>query len=577
MFCVCSVAVWPLAGQVDDPVLRKLVQKGIFSESEAREIKDRTRLLDALVRKGVFTVDDVRELAPVAMSPAPAAPASTSPAPAPLLASAVPTAPMPHAPLAPVSIAPLRVLPAAPVQRESLLPDIRLGSGARLRPYGFMKASLIHDTSSPAGTDMPLPYLGPDTGPTMAPEFHVRARNMRIGSQFEWLGASPRLAFTGRFEADFEGSFTRSLNRNISTIRSSMMSIRTAWGRMDFAKSDKTTMHVLIGQDWTPFGSSTLPPLVETTGMGLGYGTLYERAPQMRAGLTRNLGGVRHWRFTPEVAVTMPAFGNTPANLADQEGYGERQGADSNRPELQGRFVTEWQFDRSPGVAPAQFIVSWVHASRKALVKSCDIPAAFKSAFPNGAAASSHRYGYTLELQLPTRHFTWQGKYFNGKDLRWYFVGGLYSHFSDLAGLTGVASSTTLDGASPVFFGFRNGVAEVAPQRGVRAQGFMTDLLFRLPGVMSRNWTTNLHYSIDMVPARDARRMQGVRGKSDLAAATLSYRLNSMVTLQWEQSMYRTRAANNSATDEGGLFLLRGIPSRQWHNLRSELGMLFSF
>lgn len=541
-----------LSAQVNDPLLRKLVQKGILSESEAADLTDRNRLLDALVRKGVFTADDVRELAPTASVPVAALPVQAS-------------------------IAPLRVLPSAPVKRDSLIPDIKLGSGARLKPYGFMKASLIHDSSSPSGTDMPLPYLGTDTGPTMAPEFHIRARNMRIGAQFEWLDASPKLAFTGRFEADFEGSFTRSLNRNISTIRSSMMSIRTAWGRVDYAKSPKTSLFVLIGQDWTPFGSSTLPPLVETTGMGLGYGTLYERAPQMRMGMTRELGGARRWRFTPEVAVTMPAFGNTPSNLADQEGYGERQGADSARPEVQGRFVTEWQFDRTKGVAPAQFIVSWVNASRTALVKACDIPTAYKAAFPNGAETSSGRYGYTVELQLPTRHFTWQGKYYNGKDLRWYFVGGLYSHFNDLAGLTNVASTTTLDGSSPVYFGMRNGTPVVAPQRGVRTQGYMTDLLFRLPGALSQRWTTNLHYSIDMVPARDARRMSGVRGKSDLAAATIGYKLNSMVTLQWEESMYRTRAANNSAGDDGGLFLLRGIPSRQWHNIRSELGMLFSF
>jgi hypothetical protein len=80
-----------------------------------------------------------------------------------------------------------------------------------------------------------------------------------------------------------------------------------------------------------------------------------------------------------------------------------------------------------------------------------------------------------------------------------------------------------------------------------------------------------------MVPARDARRMSGVRGKSDLAALTLYYKLNSLVSFGLEQSMYRTRAANSSAGDPGGLFLLRGIPSREWHDNRTEIGPIFTF
>ena len=66
--------------------------------------------------------------------------------------------------------------------------------------------------------------------------------------------------------------------------------------------------------------------------------------------------------------MVLSAFGNTPANVADQLGYGERQGADSGRPEVQGRIVWEWQFDKAPGVVPAQFITSFTQASRKALV-----------------------------------------------------------------------------------------------------------------------------------------------------------------------------------------------------------------
>ena len=80
-----------------------------------------------------------------------------------------------------------------------------------------------------------------------------------------------------------------------------------------------------------------------------------------------------------------------------------------------------------------------------------------------------------------------------------------------------------------------------------------------------------------MVPGRDARRTSCARSKSDLAAFTLTYKINSLVSIMGEGSMYRTRAANSSATDFGGLFLLRGIPSRQWHDIRTEIGPVFTF
>src|SRR5437763_7516578 len=110
-----------------------------------------------------------------------------------------------------------------------------------------------------------------------------------------------------------------------------MASIRLAYGRLDHRFNDQTSVFALFGQDWTPFGSSTLPNLFETTGLGLGYGTLYERAPQMRTGWIHTAGGPRNLKFLSEIAVTLPAFGNTPSNVADQLGYGERQGADSGR------------------------------------------------------------------------------------------------------------------------------------------------------------------------------------------------------------------------------------------------------
>jgi len=578
---------------IADPLLRVLVTKGLITPDELLRIStpdpadQRLRLARLLHQKGFLTDAELREVTGEAPPPilvasnAAFVPALPSPVvPRPAVASAAIVRPAPGIP----AVAPLRVLQVDPLRREGMVPDIKLGSGARLKLFGMFKASAIYDTSSPSGTDMPLPYLGGDTGPSVDPEFHVRARNMRLGAQFEWLDVSPRTVLTGRFETDFEGSFTRAMNRNISSVRSSQLSLRVAWARVDYNFNPRNSVFLLAGQDWTPFGSSTIPNLFETTGLGLGYGTLYERAPQIRTGWIHTVGGSRNLKFLSEVAATLPAFGNTPSNVADQLGYGERQGSDSGRPELQGRVVTQWQFDRAPGVVPAQFIVSFVQAGRTALVPAANVPVAFKGAFPAGAEVSSGRYGYTVELQLPTRAFTWTGKYYNGQDLRFYFAGGLYSNFNDVAGLTSQASALSIDGASTVVFGLRNGVPVIAPERAVRTQGYMVDLGLPLSRWIKADaagraagWSANLHYSIDTVPARDARRLFCARNRSDLAAFTVFYKLNSLVSFGLEQSMYRTRAANSSAADPGGLFLLRGIPSRQWHDVRTEIGPIFTF
>ncbi|MCV5262561.1 hypothetical protein OFC55_33380, partial [Escherichia coli] len=79
--------------------------------------------------------------------------------------------------------------------------------------------------------------------------------------------------------------------------------------------SDRSAFFALFGQDWTPFGSSTLPNLVETTGYGIGFGTLYERLPQVRVGFNRKLGGTRNFSFQPEFAIALPAYGNLPADV----------------------------------------------------------------------------------------------------------------------------------------------------------------------------------------------------------------------------------------------------------------------
>jgi len=577
----------------DDPLIQILIRKGVLDDHDSKALTSlgsdakRSALLKLLCDKGVISSSDYKELtaSPVDHPPVPRIPS-------PSLTTAVPQRDQAlvigdRAKLIP-AVAPIRTLQVEPVAQNGVIPDIKLGSGAKLKLYGMVKATLIHDTSSPYGADMPMPaFIGPtfDPGITGGREFHAKARFARLGTNFEWP-AGERTSITGKLEFDFEGNFTRALNRNISTIRSSQPSIRLAYGRIDHRFDQSNSAFALFGQDWTPFGSSTLPSLFETTGVGLGFGTLYERAPQFRFGVGHRTASSRGFYFQPELAFVMPAFGNDPKLVDNQLGYGERQGADSSRPELQARFVTQWQFDRAPGVAPAQLIFSGVQGRRSALVRYKDVPSTHQAAFPNGAEVGSDRYGWTAELQLPTRFVTVLAKYWNGADLRFYFVGSLFSNFNDAtifdAG-TPVTEAPSDDGASTVLFGLRNGVPAVAPQRPIRSQGGFINLGFPLsrifdadPSGRNAGWLMYLHYAYDAAKPSDVRRVGNERQKNDLGALTLCYRLSNWITFTLEESYYRTRAVGDP-TGQKPYPLYRGYPAREWHDLRSEVGPTFSF
>jgi hypothetical protein len=594
-------------------LLGLLVMKGVLAPAEANSIRNAAPeaefqlLVEALARKGVVNAADLSAVP----SPAAAPVAVVAPAPA---QTAATTEAKPAAPKVIPAVAPLRVLQLEPSKVDGMIPDIKLGSGARLKLYGMVKTSVIYDTSAPYGTDMPLPGFitasgtGFDPGPTRSPEFHAKARFARVGTNFEWPDmAGSNTAITGKLEFDFEGNFTRALNRNISTIRSSMASIRLAFGRVDHKINDQTNIFGVFGQDWTPFGSSTLPNLFETTGLGLGFGTLYERAPQFRFGIGHKIGGSRNVFFQPEFAVVMPAYGNDPSNISDQLGYGEKQGADSGRPEVQARLVLQWQLDRAPGVAPAQLIFSGVQGNRKVMVRSTDIPLCsntdvlvcpdpkvFQKAFPQGAETTSNRAGWTGELQLPTRYVTVITKFWSGSDLRWYFVGSLDSNFNDTAGLAKVCGTDaegafcagpSNDGASTMQFGLNSsGTPVFAPQRPIRAIGGFVNIGFPLgrifgadPAGRNAGWQLYFHYAFDQAKTKDVLHLGNQRSKNDLAAATLSWKMNNLVSFVLEESMYRTRIADPNLADSATFPKYEGVPARQWHDTRSEFGPIFSF
>src|SRR5208283_742839 len=165
------------------------------------------------------------------------------------------------------------------------------------------------------------------------------------------------LTFTGRIEGDYEGNFSEANNRDISSIRSNAFQLRLAWARLDYAASDKTDIYFEGGQDWTLFGSSALPSILETTGLALFYGDLYTRSPQFQFGLVQKLGNSsRNFKLAPTFAIMMPSSGQIlklgTLGLQGQIAQAEREGADSGRPEFEGRLALQFQLDKAPAVAP---------------------------------------------------------------------------------------------------------------------------------------------------------------------------------------------------------------------------------
>jgi hypothetical protein len=600
-----------------DPLVDVLLQKGILTPDEAKLVDQAAtpqqadeQLARILLAKGVISKSDYEAIAgkepqPRVNSPAPeTAPTQTAaqpPKPLLLLVSAqsvrfvavhkTQQPPNPTEPGAPAvvekpavsnvvpALVPIRALPVRGIPREGAAPAFK-ADGVGLTPYGFIKATAVEDSSSPNGDDFPLPGFISDTGPDGAPEFHLKTRSSRLGFNFGWTDPNPKWSISGKLEMDFEGNFNRSDNRNISTVRSSNPSLRLAWARLDFSADKKNMISALFGQDWTPFASSTLPNILETTGLGIGFGSLYERTPQMRVGYTHKSAG---FQIMPEFAIVLPAVALDPsaANISDQLGYGERQGADSNRPDLEGRLVGQWQLDHAPAVAPAQVIVSAEHGDRTAIILASAVPAAYEKTFSTGATVSSHTDGWDFEWQLPTRYATLVGKFYSGADLRYFFAGQLYSYFTDTTGLTNTASVSSEDGSSTVVFGTNSsGQQVVAPQRPIRAEGGFAQLGLPLSRIFharpfgpNAGWSLYALYGIDQGKTRDLDRLgESTRHFSTMAVGTLNYSFNRWVSFSFEQSLYTTHA-----NPEEPLPLFRGVPSREWNDVREEFGPVFNF
>jgi len=635
------------------PLVQLLQSKGILTPEEVATVNQAAspteadkRLAQLLVEKGLISEQEYKATyvtTPVAASGSSAAHLVDAvlrvPEAAPISGPASQGAPALAAPSVVPAVAPLRVLPIDVPKQAGLIPDIKLGSGASMKLYGFFKASAVEETASSGGAtfgsqDWPLPLLLGDTGPKSDPQFHIKARSFRIGSQFEWVPKGSDVTVTGKVEGDFEGDYTNVNNRNISGARSSQFGIRLAYMRLDTKLGGTLPWFAEFGQDWALI-SSTLPNLFETTGLGVGMGTLYERIPQFRTGVQFHAGD---FKVQPEFAIVLPVAASSGLTDEQRARFGDRAGAESNQPGVEARVVFQFPLSHSwKGVAPAQLIFSGHHARMNEIIPrggqvaltsqtctafpctiktplptnpsvpntgftttttilgatncadplGCDLAALF----PRGAQVDNPQNIWTAEVQLPTPWVTLAAKFYKGNDMRFFFGGQVNDVFPNLHGLFEVGNGISFSGRT-ILFGCAGGAPDpILPEtvdcpgtpvlpailQPIGGTGGFAELSFPLSRIFhadpeghNAGWVLHLQYGTDRANAADARKGNGL-ARTDLDTVSLTYKLNKWVSFINEGSYINTRAATANSK------FFQGVRVTQAHNWREEFGPVFTF
>jgi len=644
-------------------LLSVLVMKGVLAPTEANAIRNAAPdaefqlLVEALSRKGLLTTADLsaatkptaQPSAPIQPSALAAAPVATgetasaafatpdaNPSPQATAKPMAAEAPKPAPPTVIPAIAPVRVFPVDPPKTGGLS-GIKVGQ-LTLAPYGFIKATVVHDSSDPDGDDFPFPGIWLNsgnilsTGPTQDPEVHVKARSTRFGLNLEWPDISKNLTLTGKIEGDFEGNFSEVDNRDVSSIRSNEPQLRLAFVRLDYHASDAFDAFFVGGQDWTLFGSGALENIVETTFNGAFWGNIWERSPQLRGGFVWTLDKEHKVNLEPQFGIMMPSTGQIlklgTLGLAGQIGQGEREGADADRPEWEGRVALSYQLDNAKGVAPAQIALAGFRSRRTSIAYNLSAVGAsapygtlctttnYCDTFPNGFQASSKMWGGQLVAQLPTRWFTLVASAYRGGDLRFYLGGQINSFATNVSGLSGIQGPfPTLDGGplaaaggavlgcsgaftptgGPAVNGITpgtcGGTVVVAPQQPIRGFGGFVQLglpLSRLfnadPHGHNAGWQLLFTIGKDQVDDHDLNNpgfvaayngggtapLPLLMGKT--AIGTLYYKFNNWCQFAFEQSVYATRGL-----DHATIYTIAGVPSNEWQDHRTEFGPIFTF
>jgi len=632
--------------QTTPPLIQLLQSKGILTAEEAAQVGQagsademNERLGRLLVQKGLITPEDYSHTVAASVTPAGNNGAAGGnlinavvrvPTRYPSVAGGVGAVgyaePVPsEGPAVIPAVSPVRVLPIDIPKQGGLVPDIRLGSGANMKIYGFFKASAIEDTASSGGptfgaNDFDLPLLLADTGPTSDRQFHIKARSFRIGSNFEWVPKNSDVVITGRLETDFEGDYTNVNNRNVSSVRNSQLSVRLAWVRLD-THMGGLPVFAEFGQDWTLLASSTMPSLFETTQLGAFFGNIYERAPQFKIGAQFGHGS---FKVEPDFAIQLPVQASGTLTDEQRARFGDRAGAESNIPAVEGRVVFQFPLHSSwQAVPPAQIIFSGHHAVMNEIVPFGNLPTtliagatgcatpdpvtgncSIRSFFPHGLQRDHDQNIWTAEVQLPTPLVTIDGKFHRGADLRYFFGGQTNDVYTSLGGATqipigagGIAAPVTAFTGRQISFGCLGGTgvgaafscndnpivaSTIQPIRGyggwVEASFPLSRIFHADPEGRNTGWILHLMYGTDRTVARDVIHPAGTGGtggnsllRTDYDTGSLTYRLNKWVTFVNEVTWYETRTA------DGAKKLFSGRDVTNAHDWRNEFGTVFTF
>jgi hypothetical protein len=611
----------------NNPLALLLESKGILSSSELALVNQASspeeanaRLAQLLVEKGLISSQEyTATVTPASLDSSGArlsdAVLRTSSAVATSSAGSVTPPDSQEPPVIP-AVAPLRVLPIDVPKQGGMIPDIHLGSGANVKLYGFYKASAISDTASSGGAtfgsqDWPLPLLLGDTTaatPTTNPQVHLKARSFRMGMQTEWVPKNSGFTITGRVEGDFEGDYTDVSNRNISSVRSNQFTLRLAWMRLDHTIGG-LPWFAEFGQDWSLLGSSTLPALFETTGLGVGMGGFYERIPQFKTGVQFHAGDLK---IQPEVALVLSAGGTSGLTTDQHLRFGDAVGAESDQPGVEARVVFQFPLSHNwRGVAPAQLIFSGHHSRMQEVIphaaqvinetetgclllpcpvtifNSTTVPNVgfttttsivgasncteasgtcnLEQLFPVGVNAGNPQNAYSAEIQLPTPWVTFDAKFYRGNDLRFFFGGQLNDVYSNLLGTFEVGNGVSESGRA-ILFGCAGGTTAGEPTATINCQntpvvsaklqpvggsGGLAEMSFPLSRIFNANPEGKnagwiLHLMWGTDRANYAEASHGNHlGRTDLDTASLTYRLNKWCTFVHEASYIVTFTANN--------------------------------
>jgi hypothetical protein len=444
---------------------------------------------------------------------------------------------------------------------------VRIGSGVTINPYGMIKLSTIRDSNSSSGDDFPffarVVATGAEsantTGTANTPaSFRFKARSSRLGVDIAAPDPNGVFSIFGKLEFDFEGSFPISTNRTIGSLRSSEASIREAWVQLNV---NNAPFFMRFGLAPTLFGSTTQPTGLETSAFYAFQGNIQERDPGAVIGGRFDLGGASDWRVLLEGGAFLASggeavnglgsayAGNNPAPGQGTLGFGQREGANSDRPSTQSRAMLEFEPWKGRRLA-----ASWIGGSVEYAERTRYFNPPFQTAGLTFGTTSATK-GYTAEMGLVMPVMTVLAKYYRGDDLRFYFGGVAQDIFFD-----GPAPLTTT-GAIPV-------------QRPVRAQGGFVQ--FQLPlsawfqpvNPRLHGFSLNLMTGYDSAFSRDARRAQNRKAQESVTASFL-YQYNRF----WQIGI---EAANMEAiylTIQGGL----GRSGRVGRDVRWEFSNIFTF